>query len=1302
MAAVQRKLVHKQFNSPMGLYSQENVKATLNRELKAFGADGIEIDDQITKPLNLANSAVLRAVEEEEQQIKCGDIYARPRQSRTRQRDVEGPNSPVDPPHHALHQQLLDQIKTQYLSHQHDVVIDRDTVLRINRMSTTRRHLLRRDHSWPPVEQEAAGIAAAHSVTPSPTHSIDVLREKFNSPTRIVEPSPREVRQQRLQLERSASPKQQKLRITPPPTPKPPDEPLGSSCRQTPKAKGFSAPETKAADSDIGLVAPKCEYYEQLTNKRTTTPTLKPSNNYRPRLKRQSYSLDRGRARKRAVALGGGTELPPLKPRNGSGSGNGTPKVQRRSIKLATELKISYDTDTANDGDSEEEPKAAVDIDLETLPLPATPSEKAATAAASAAAAAADTAKLMTKSLPIKAATVIDSLALKQQQQMAVALATAAFDAQSSGGRIIPVTVTAETSRSAHPGQLLGSVQQIYDDACSYLHQDQQQHQQQQLNMTPPTNTEDASLPATYVSATKGIKLQRQDSAPRLKPQGSHQSCIPTPPPLPPPPPLLQLRAKTRQEAKDMQAHRQGGIYDSNLETLPALAKQHEAHVEIAQLEAKYAHIQQSITEHLRQIDAYMENAKTALQRTVQPTPTPTAMPTEPPPAIAAAKPLSSGNHNNNELWDMFASRQSPILAVESPLQAILRQIYCRAAGIQLLPKEQVMPDMHLQPVMPTENVPIVERALEDLHKIAIALDSDEHALLHVEHKTTPTAAKAQHVVIAEEEEQQQQQQDTTATAEEEDVSLDYRHVSDVIANYEQLSTGKAAATTQRQELPLGTDKQDKQSPINQLDTAKHQEQQESIAQKSIKEKEELGEGKEQLKEQQQQAIVQPEKKLKEQQSEAEAEQTATPGCPHEPTATEDILGGGWCAICGECRASPHGWGKLTKADQWRFDNLQNEPLANYKSTYEIRSPYVSRQISWEDTQQQQQPREREPKEQLQRQRSVVEIVTTPVATVAPAESKEWRVSRSPSPLPYRRYPAPLIDTAQRCISPFGLNAVQTKSSTAPSPTPMEAKYTHVSQLEGHNIGLLVSTATEPLQLSMSASSSLLAATPPTTPRCNSQPPPFEFLLQHGLGAQEQSFKSLAGSEERLREFSLNRSFDNVSPRPYIGIEGYKRVAWPPASEERIVREFTPQPPTQSPAPGSGGYYPQSAGQPVSSAAPAQAQFNRQPSREPVQAPAASYPQQQQRQLPPQQQQQYQPTYQQQQQPPIHAVDNAGAGWKHIGAPAPKTHSDFNAGGVAPATAYAPYQQQQQQLQQQQYQQQHYLQQYICIGKFQL
>ncbi|XP_030570569.1 rho GTPase-activating protein 17 isoform X8 [Drosophila novamexicana] len=79
----------------------------------------------------------------------------------------------------------------------------------------------------------------------------------------------------------------------------------------------------------------------------------------------------------------------------------------------------------------------------------------------------------------------------------------------------------------------------------------------------------------------------------------------------------------------------------------------------------------------------------------------------------------------------------------------------------------------------------------------------------------------------------------------------------------------------------------------------------------------------------------------------------------------------------------------------------------------------------------------------------------------------------------------------------------------------------------------------------------------------------------------------------------------------YKNMEGYKRVAWPPASEERIVREFTPQPPTQSPAPGSGGYYPQSAGQPVPSAAPAQPQQQQQPLQQQQQQPL-----QQQQQLP--------------------------------------------------------------------------------------
>lgn len=69
MTTIQRKLVHKQFNSPIGLYSDNNVKATLDRELKVLsnGTMGIDFDD-CSKPTNLANSAVLRMLEEEENQ----------------------------------------------------------------------------------------------------------------------------------------------------------------------------------------------------------------------------------------------------------------------------------------------------------------------------------------------------------------------------------------------------------------------------------------------------------------------------------------------------------------------------------------------------------------------------------------------------------------------------------------------------------------------------------------------------------------------------------------------------------------------------------------------------------------------------------------------------------------------------------------------------------------------------------------------------------------------------------------------------------------------------------------------------------------------------------------------------------------------------------------------------------------------------------------------------------------------------------------------------------------------------------
>ncbi|XP_045765955.1 bromodomain-containing protein 4 isoform X8 [Maniola jurtina] len=67
------KIVHKQFNSPIGLYSQQNIQETLNKHLQNLdnGTVGINFQQPGTdKPANLANSAVLRMLEEEERNRK--------------------------------------------------------------------------------------------------------------------------------------------------------------------------------------------------------------------------------------------------------------------------------------------------------------------------------------------------------------------------------------------------------------------------------------------------------------------------------------------------------------------------------------------------------------------------------------------------------------------------------------------------------------------------------------------------------------------------------------------------------------------------------------------------------------------------------------------------------------------------------------------------------------------------------------------------------------------------------------------------------------------------------------------------------------------------------------------------------------------------------------------------------------------------------------------------------------------------------------------------------------------------------
>lgn len=67
------KLVNKQFNSPINLYSPQNVQETLDKQTKllANGAVGIDFN-QLSKPSNLQNSAVLKMLEEEETRKRNG------------------------------------------------------------------------------------------------------------------------------------------------------------------------------------------------------------------------------------------------------------------------------------------------------------------------------------------------------------------------------------------------------------------------------------------------------------------------------------------------------------------------------------------------------------------------------------------------------------------------------------------------------------------------------------------------------------------------------------------------------------------------------------------------------------------------------------------------------------------------------------------------------------------------------------------------------------------------------------------------------------------------------------------------------------------------------------------------------------------------------------------------------------------------------------------------------------------------------------------------------------------------------
>ncbi|KAG5328804.1 ZASP protein, partial [Acromyrmex heyeri] len=73
MATQKAKFVNKQFNSPINLYSPQAIQETLDKQTQilANGAVGIDFN-QLTKPANLQNSAVLRMLEEEEARQRGG------------------------------------------------------------------------------------------------------------------------------------------------------------------------------------------------------------------------------------------------------------------------------------------------------------------------------------------------------------------------------------------------------------------------------------------------------------------------------------------------------------------------------------------------------------------------------------------------------------------------------------------------------------------------------------------------------------------------------------------------------------------------------------------------------------------------------------------------------------------------------------------------------------------------------------------------------------------------------------------------------------------------------------------------------------------------------------------------------------------------------------------------------------------------------------------------------------------------------------------------------------------------------
>ncbi|XP_037811762.1 uncharacterized protein LOC119603705 [Lucilia sericata] len=904
----------------------------------------IEIDDQIARPLNLANSAVLRAVEEEEQ-MKCEMFepsLKTERQSRSRQRFY------YQRPHTPVHQHQLEQIKTQYLSHQHDITIDRDTVLKINRLAT-RRNLHKREHSWPPTTMTATGCivnnnellknvdekgkilspqqqqhirstshdnALQFDETVCKRHGIDVIREKFNSPTRIIEPTAQEVRQRRQQQRKLQQQKQQHQKQQPqqqqqtrsrsddagggvdglggevakkkpkqminllkheellrknspnksatmtdtranaqrttnendaveknnenlPGQQTTSDKSTEMECDKNikakdeaedelfktttlPVAKGFSHPETKAADEDIGLVEPKRQYYEQLCSSKkwhsyenllaaaSGKPVL--SKPLAPQMhRRQAYSLERGREARQHK------QLPPQKPRI-------SPKLQRRSMKLATEIKISYDADAQQHNiqvkslNQPKKPQTAATVptttldDLEHIPLPATP-DKCRTVPVTVEQNGEQHKEFDAKTKSLKDQQIYDDSCIYLRS----------IDLQDNTIAYIPAAITIVPSPTEEIMQhwmessnLKANIKGVNDietadssnttsndlqnekneNLISMLKQEsvksavkpegikQQQRHKQQQNDKHEAGVETKAETDTYVtrlpSTPNGIQLTRQTSVNTKRSSNNNEdNKISTTSPMTIETAKTHATIQPKQQqhesqapgvkhsnatattecnktAKEVDKPEQQGVYytdgefiygpydpyngaplaNATVRSLEAeqqqkqqqqqqlyqesnqIKKDIEAETktqhknEIANLTAKYEHIQKSINEHLRQIDAYIENAKAALKSTI-------ATGNKPESSSPSSPHISEKDRHLTAQPQLHYENNLKSPPNETPLKEILRKITNIMQEVKPLHRNQKANKQEIYMHEPTtgnaqqdgeENMPIVDK----------------------------------------------------------------------------------------------------------------------------------------------------------------------------------------------------------------------------------------------------------------------------------------------------------------------------------------------------------------------------------------------------------------------------------------------------------------------------------------------------------------------------------------------------------------------------------------------------------------